>query len=40
MSISMYSAGVPVFTAMLGDRNHFLDKAQALADQKPETPPR
>lgn len=34
MSISMYSASVPVFTTMLGNLSHFLDKAQAFVDQK------
>jgi hypothetical protein len=34
MSISMYSASVPVFTAMLGNLSHFLDKAQAFVGQK------
>ena len=31
MAISMYSASVPVFTTMLGNLSHFLDKAQANA---------
>jgi len=34
MSISMYSASVPIFTAMLGNLSHFLDKAQTFVDQK------
>jgi hypothetical protein len=34
MSISMYSASVPVFTAMLGNLSHFLDKAQAFVDAR------
>ncbi len=34
----MYSASVPVFTAMLGNLSHFLDKAQAFVDQKPCDP--
>jgi hypothetical protein len=34
MTISMYSASVPVFTAVLGNLSHFLDKAQAHADAK------
>jgi uncharacterized protein len=34
MSISMYSASVPVFQRMLGNLSHFLDKAQAYADSK------
>lgn len=38
MSISMYSASVPVFTTMLGNLSHFLDKAQAFVDQKPCDP--
>lgn len=31
MAISMYSASVPIFTTMLGNLSHFLDKAQANA---------
>lgn len=38
MSISMYSASVPIFTAMLGNLSHFLDKAQTFAEQKPCDP--
>jgi len=38
MSISMYSASVPIFTTMLGNLSHFLDKAQAFVDQKPCDP--
>ena len=34
----MYSASVPVFTAMLGNLSHFLDKAQAHADEKKYDP--
>ncbi len=34
MTMSMYSASVPVFTTMLGNLSHFLDKAQAHADTK------
>ena len=34
VSISMYSASVPVFQAMLGNLSYFLDKAQAHADAK------
>jgi uncharacterized protein len=34
MSISMYSASVPVFQRMLSNLGHFLDKAQAYADSK------
>ena len=34
MTISMYSASVPVFKNMLGNLNHFLDKAQAHAEAK------
>ena len=34
MTISMYSASVPVFKNMLGNLSHFLDKAQALADTR------
>ncbi len=34
MTISMYSASVPVFKNMLGNLSHFLDKAQALADAR------
>lgn len=30
----MYSASVPVFQTMLGNLNHFLDKAQASADAR------
>ena len=29
MAISMYSASVPVFTRMLSNLSHFLDKAEA-----------
>jgi hypothetical protein len=34
MTISMYSASVPVFKNMLGNLSHFLDKAQAHAESK------
>ena len=34
MTISMYSASVPVFRNMLGNLSHFLDKAQAHAEAK------
>ena len=34
MTISMYSASVPVFKHMLGNLSHFLDKAQAHAEAK------
>ena len=34
MSISMYSASVPVCVAMLGNMSHFLDKMQAFVDAK------
>ena len=34
MTISMYSASVPVFKTMLANLSHFLDKAQAHADAK------
>ena len=34
----MYSASVPVFTAMLGNLSHFFDKAQAHADEKKYDP--
>lgn len=34
MSITMYSASVPVFTTMLANLSHFLDKAQAYADAR------
>lgn len=34
MTISMYSASVPVFKNMLGNLSLFLDKAQALADAR------
>ena len=34
MTISMYSASVPVFKNMLGNLSHFLDKAQAHAEGK------
>ena len=34
MSISMSSASLPVFTTMLGNLSHLLDKAQACADVK------
>ena len=34
MTISMYSASVPVFKTMLGNLSHFLDKAQAHAEAK------
>ena len=38
MSISMYSASVPVFQTMLGNLSHILDKAQANADAKKYDP--
>ena len=34
MTISMYSASVPVFRNMLGNLSHFLDKAQAHAETR------
>ncbi len=34
MSITMFSASVPVFTHMLGNLSHLLDKAQAFVDEK------
>lgn len=34
MSITMYSASVPVFTRMLGNLTHWLDKAEAHAQAK------
>ena len=34
MTISMYTASVPVFKNMLGNLNHILDKAQAHAEAK------
>ena len=34
MSISMYSASVPVFTRMLGNLSHFIDKAEASAAER------
>lgn len=34
MPISMSSASLPVFTTMLGNLNHLLDKAQAFVDAK------
>ena len=34
MTISMYSASVPVFKHMLGNLSHFMDKAQAHAEAK------
>ena len=34
MSISLYSASVPVFETMLGNLSHFLDKAQANAEAR------
>ena len=34
MSISMYSASVPVFTTMLQNLSHFLDKAQTSAESR------
>ena len=34
MTISMYSASVPVFRNMLGNLSHFLDKAQAHAEAR------
>lgn len=34
MTISMYSASVPVFKSMLGNLSHFLDKAAAHAEAK------
>ena len=38
MTISMYSASVPVFRNMLGNLAHFLDKAQVHADAKKYDP--
>ena len=38
MSISMYSASVPVFTTMLGNLSHFLDKALADAEARKYDP--
>jgi uncharacterized protein len=34
MSISMYSASVPICTTMLGNLSHFLDKAQAFVEAR------
>ena len=34
MSISLYSASVPVFTRMLGNLSHLIDKAQASATER------
>ena len=34
MTISMYSASVPVFRTMLGNLSHFMDKAQAHAEAR------
>ena len=34
MSISMYSASVPVFVRMLGNLQNWLDKAQAHAEAR------
>ncbi|RYG13693.1 MAG: DUF1993 domain-containing protein [Burkholderiales bacterium] len=34
MPISMSSASLPIFKVMLGNLNHFLDKAQAYAETK------
>ena len=34
MTISMYSASVPVFRNMLGNLSHFMDKAQAHAEAR------
>ena len=34
MPISMSSASVPIFTHMLGNLSHLLDKAQAFVDEK------
>jgi hypothetical protein len=34
MAISMYSASVPVFTRMLSNLSHFLDKAQENAESR------
>jgi len=34
MTISLYSASVPVFTRMLGNLSHFLDKAQENAKSR------
>ncbi len=34
MTISMYSASVPVFKHMLGNLSHFLDRAQAHAEAR------
>ena len=38
MTISMYSASVPVFRNMLGNLGHFLDKAQSHAEAKKYDP--
>jgi hypothetical protein len=38
MTISMYSASVPVFKNMLGNLGHFIDKAQARAEAKKYDP--
>lgn len=34
MSITMYSASVPIFTTMLGNLGHILDKAQAFVEAR------
>lgn len=34
MSITMYSASVPICTTMLGNLSHFLDKAQAFVEAR------
>ncbi|MCB2031734.1 MAG: DUF1993 domain-containing protein, partial [Rhodoferax sp.] len=34
MSISMYSASVPICTTMLGNLSHFLDKAQSFIETR------
>ena len=34
MTISLSSASLPIFTRMLGNLNHFLDKAQASAESR------
>ncbi|MBG9387084.1 DUF1993 domain-containing protein [Caenimonas aquaedulcis] len=38
MSISMYSASIPVFKAMLGNLSHILDKAVANAESRKYDP--
>ena len=38
MTISMYSASVPVFTALLGNLDHFLDKGMTDAETRKYDP--